>query len=417
MKKLSFVVILTILATTVYPQVFTLVDSIQFTNAQIWGVCSDEGDSLCVTTTFNPSTKPHIFMRKVNYTNISGQSTIKQLTFDSDFMSISNLTDHKSIILNNQLYVAFSTQGDQDLFLFKTDINGNRIGSIVTVVTGSPDPTNDMILTTDGTYIYVLHFDPPSQHHVYRFDQNLNQIGSSFSTTTLNHNNIGNAIFTGNYFHMFTGNMFGFNSNLTYTKWDNTWAPASSQSIVNSLSGDGNWFATGVVFDNSNMRWYIAMNHIQNGQAIGQEHIDLLAFDTSFNLIERLHVTSTNYTRPHFVLKGGYLYMTYDRPGVGVYLHKYQIQNTTGIMSEVNCCDFSIFPNPFSSSTTLQMSRNLKDATLSVYNLYGQQVKQVKNIYGQTITLSRTNIPSGLYFIRLTQDSEVIATKKVVITD
>ncbi|GAB4349034.1 MAG: hypothetical protein OHK0038_28070 [Flammeovirgaceae bacterium] len=31
----------------------------------------------------------------------------------------------------------------------------NRIGSIVTVVTSPSDPTNDMILTTDGTYIYV----------------------------------------------------------------------------------------------------------------------------------------------------------------------------------------------------------------------------------------------------------------------
>lgn len=142
----------------IYPQILTLVDSVQLSNAQIWGVCSDDGDSLCVTTTFNPGTKPHLYMRKINYSNISGQSTPKQLTFDSDFAGITNLTDHKSIILNNEMYVSFSTQGDKDLFLFKTDINSNRIGSIVTVVQNSPDPTNDMILTTDGTYIYVLHF-------------------------------------------------------------------------------------------------------------------------------------------------------------------------------------------------------------------------------------------------------------------
>ena len=127
----------------------------------------------------------------MDYSDISQQSPIVQLTFDADFTSISNLTDHKSIILDNELYVTFSTQGDSDLFIFKTDINGNRMGSIVTVVTGSTmDPTNDMILVTDSTYIYVLHFDPPNQHHVYTFDANLNPVGSLVSTTTLDRKSV-----------------------------------------------------------------------------------------------------------------------------------------------------------------------------------------------------------------------------------
>ena len=179
-------------------QIFTKVDSIKLSNANIWGVSFDAGDSLGITTIQSISGKPHIYLRKADYTNISQQSSLKQLTFDSDFIGLTNLTDHKSIILNNEIYVTFSTIGDQDLFLFKTDINGNRIGSIVTVISGSADPTNDMILTTDGTSIYVLYFNPTppnSQHHVYKFDTNLNQIGSEFTTTISNHNNIGNALF------------------------------------------------------------------------------------------------------------------------------------------------------------------------------------------------------------------------------
>ena len=417
MKPSTLFLMLFFLVTQSYSQVLTLVDSVQLSNANIWGVCSDDGDSLCVTTIFTPTVKPHIFMRKINYTNISGSSTPIQLTFDSDFVSITNLTDHKSIILNNELYVAFSTAGDQDLYLFKTDINGNRIGSIVPVVTGSPDPTNDMILVTDGTYIYVLHFDPPNQHHVFKFDTNLNPVGSSFSTTTLNHNNIGNAVFTNNQFHLFTGSTFGFTANLIYTKWSNSWAPVTSQTLVNSVSGDGNWFSTGVVFDSTNQRWYVAMNHINNGQTIGQEHIDLLSFDTSFNQLERLHVTTTNYTRPHFVLESGFLYMTYDRPGVGVYLHKYQVQNTTGYDEIRKYFELNVYPNPFSSSTTLRTDNLLKNATLTVYNLCGQTVKQIKNISGQTVILSRDNLPSGLYFIRLTEENKIIAVDKLVITD
>jgi Secretion system C-terminal sorting domain len=76
---------------------------------------------------------------------------------------------------------------------------------------------------------------------------------------------------------------------------------------------------------------------------------------------------------------------------------------------------FSIFPNPFISSTTIQTIGNLKNATLTICNAYGQMVKQVKNISGQTVSLSRDNFPSGLYFIRLTEENKIIAIEKLII--
>ena len=60
---------------------------------------------------------------------------------------------------------------------------------------------------------------------------------------------------------------------------------------------------------------------------------------------------------------------------------------------------FSVFPNPIISSTTIQTIVNLKNATLTIYNSYGQALKQVKNISGQIFSLFRDNLPSGLYFI------------------
>ena len=47
----------------------------------------------------------------------------------------------------------------------------------------------------------------------------------------------------------------------------------------------------------------------------------------------------------------------------------------------------------------------------------GQQVKQVNNINGQTITLQRDNLSNGFYFIRLTQGNKTIATEKLVVVD
>ncbi|OFX35673.1 MAG: hypothetical protein A2X08_12535 [Bacteroidetes bacterium GWA2_32_17] len=78
---------------------------------------------------------------------------------------------------------------------------------------------------------------------------------------------------------------------------------------------------------------------------------------------------------------------------------------------------FSLFPNPFSTQTILQTDKVFTNAILTLYNSLGQQVKQIKNISGQTITLFRDNLTSGLYFLRLTQDNKVITTDKLIISD
>jgi hypothetical protein len=85
--------------------------------------------------------------------------------------------------------------------------------------------------------------------------------------------------------------------------------------------------------------------------------------------------------------------------------------------SITNNGNFILFPNPLSTYTTFQTDNLLKNATLVIYNSYGQQVKQIKNISGNSITLYRDNLPSGLYFLRLTQGNIVITTDKLVIID
>lgn len=77
----------------------------------------------------------------------------------------------------------------------------------------------------------------------------------------------------------------------------------------------------------------------------------------------------------------------------------------------------NIFPNPFSIQTTIETYKPLKNATLNLYNLQGQLVKQIKNISGQTIIISRDNLSNGLYKLQLTQDNQTIATDKLVIMD
>jgi len=90
----------------------------------------------------------------------------------------------------------------------------------------------------------------------------------------------------------------------------------------------------------------------------------------------------------------------------------------TSVHEQNNTVPFaSIFPNPFSSKTILHIDKNLKDAVLTVYNRYGQIVRQLNNISGRETVLNRDHFKSGLYFIRLTQNNEDIIAGKLIITD
>jgi len=76
-----------------------------------------------------------------------------------------------------------------------------------------------------------------------------------------------------------------------------------------------------------------------------------------------------------------------------------------------------IYPNPFSIKTTLWTSSQLKNATLTVINVFGQIVAQMENISGQTIVINRDHLANGLYFVLLTEDSKQIEMKKIIITN
>lgn len=77
----------------------------------------------------------------------------------------------------------------------------------------------------------------------------------------------------------------------------------------------------------------------------------------------------------------------------------------------------TIFPNPFSLHTNIQTTIPFHNSTLTLLNSVGEAVKQIDNISGPTITLLRDNLPSGLYFLRLTKDNAYFSISKLVITD
>lgn len=95
-------------------------------------------------------------------------------------------------------------------------------------------------------------------------------------------------------------------------------------------------------------------------------------------------------------------------------------ESTPSAIDKGNSSNFHIkvFPNPFTSSTHIELGKISPNLSLVVENVFGQKVKQLEPFSGQTITLTRDNLPSGLYFLRLiTQEGKVMAAEKLLIVD
>jgi hypothetical protein len=86
-------------------------------------------------------------------------------------------------------------------------------------------------------------------------------------------------------------------------------------------------------------------------------------------------------------------------------------------LNELHQSKFSsqAFPNPFSKSTTIQFTHELRNATFSLYNLYGQSIKveNYDSIY--EINFSRENIPDGIYFYSLIEKNMFMSSGKLII--
>lgn len=80
--------------------------------------------------------------------------------------------------------------------------------------------------------------------------------------------------------------------------------------------------------------------------------------------------------------------------------------------------DVTVFPNPFSSSTTISLHGYSGEQTfsLSVYDLEGREVKRLEGIESSEIVLSAENLSAGLYhFSLLTKDNSIVARGKLIV--
>ncbi len=88
-----------------------------------------------------------------------------------------------------------------------------------------------------------------------------------------------------------------------------------------------------------------------------------------------------------------------------------------GISQKIVMPSMTIAPNPFTNNTTIVLNQANEHATLRLYNVYGQLVKTFDNNFGHTITLSRDQLPSGLYFLYVSHENNTPTITQLIISD
>ncbi|MCW3084005.1 MAG: hypothetical protein JWP12_1371 [Bacteroidetes bacterium] len=87
----------------------------------------------------------------------------------------------------------------------------------------------------------------------------------------------------------------------------------------------------------------------------------------------------------------------------------------TGIVSQQAAQNIHIYPNPFSTSTTLTVDAGvvLKDATFQLYDITGKKVLE-QIVSGSTVSIQRGQLDSGVYFYRLMNNGILAGSGKLI---
>jgi len=117
-----------------------------------------------------------------------------------------------------------------------------------------------------------------------------------------------------------------------------------------------------------------------------------------------------NITNADVAMRNGNIYVVWQDDGSGTV--KYRIGSytkaSTGI-NEIASTDFSLYPNPVSSTVTLQSKFELQNAEIKIFNLLSKTVFTQNKISNATIDLTELN--SGIYFLQVKTNNKLFTQK------
>jgi uncharacterized repeat protein (TIGR01451 family) len=110
-----------------------------------------------------------------------------------------------------------------------------------------------------------------------------------------------------------------------------------------------------------------------------------------------------------------YIYFDFNAPivtntTINEYVEKVSI-------SEKENSNIFVFPNPFSTSTTIAFKNSLTDADIKLYNVYGQEVRLIADFSGDKLKIERENLANGIYYLKVGNDNRASETVKLILKD
>jgi hypothetical protein len=107
---------------------------------------------------------------------------------------------------------------------------------------------------------------------------------------------------------------------------------------------------------------------------------------------------------------GIYYVIVTDANGCTSQSNSFEYEDVTGLDDELTTLSLSIYPNPFKKETTVDFGRVIKEATISVVDVFGKQIEAYIISNTNKHILKRDNKASGIYFVEI----EVGEREKVI---
>ena len=82
------------------------------------------------------------------------------------------------------------------------------------------------------------------------------------------------------------------------------------------------------------------------------------------------------------------------------------------IEEEMSNASLNIFPNPVTTQATITFSKEVHNATFSLYNLLGEKVAEATGINGESFQFNRGNLPGGVYAFEVREKEKNIGRGK-----
>lgn len=321
-------------------QTFTLKNTVTIDFGAVWCVPVYDGTNLVVSSESDGSIKVGEFDLSLNKLG-----STKTVTDSSDTANNDTIADHKHIFQDGYHYLVFSTAGSGQggyLYLLKLDTDLNRVG-IATVVSNDP-PTNDMFLVGDGTYIYAGKFLPGTGHKVYKYDSNLNNLGTfTIGGGTNTHANGAAAVYTNNQFHLVAPFTLapGQNDDFYRIIFDNNWNVVKNKETI--LSDKGMLSIVSALSVEPNSQEFII--HYGRGSGDTGGPLYRASYDSDWNPLSNTQVIDGIWTRPHSIIVNDTLYVGYDGSS-SVQLSNFTITNIPTPTPTI-----TVTPSPVPTST------------------------------------------------------------------